>query len=88
MNTTAQALVFAVVSVAAAASIGMGLADHMAQPAGKTVTLERVVVIGQRAELPVIAQLPRVVIVGRSNLARADLPELKLAATKQAAKTI
>lgn len=86
MNTTAQALVFAIASVAAAASIGMGLADHLAQPASNVVTLERVVVIGQRAELPEVAQLPRVVIVGRSNMAKAELH--MVAANKQAAKTI
>jgi len=85
MNTTAQALIFAIASVAAAASIGMGLADHLAQPASKIVTLERVVVVGQRAELPVIAQLPRVVVVGRSKTAQA---ELHMAAAKHQAKAI
>ena len=65
MNTTAKALVFAIVTVASAASIGMGLADRKAKT--ETVKLERVVIVGKRAEAStVIAQLPRVVITGRS----------------------
>ena len=75
MNTTTQALVFAVASVAAAAAIGMGLADRSAQAATQVVKLERVVVVGKRAEAQtlVVAQLPRVVIEGRRAPTTGDL---------------
>ncbi|WP_077036804.1 hypothetical protein [Pelomonas sp. KK5] len=64
MNTTAQALVFAIASVATAAAIGTVLAERGAgQPAAEVVKLERVVIVGKRA--PVVAQLPRVVVEGR-----------------------
>ena len=49
MNTTAKALIFAVASVAGAAAVGIGLADHMAQPRTELVTLERVVIEGKQA---------------------------------------
>ncbi len=76
MNTTAKALIFAVVSVASAAAIGMGLADR-ATPAAKpaVIKLETVVIYGQRAQAEVqqqvaaavqIEKLPRVEIEGRS----------------------
>ncbi|MGN6831105.1 hypothetical protein [Paucibacter sp. M5-1] len=70
MNTTAKALVFALVTVASAASIGMGLAERSAQPRAEVVKLERVVVVGKRAAAAptVVAQLPRVVIEGRRAL--------------------
>ena len=68
MNTTAQALVFAVIAVASAASIGMGLADRMHNSSSTTtqeiVKLERVVIVGKRAT---VAQLPRVVVIGHRN---------------------
>ena len=77
MNTTAKALVFAIVTVASAASIGMSLADRKAKT--ETVKLERVVIVGKRAEpSTVIAQLPRVVITGRS----AAHGDVQLAAAK------
>jgi len=65
MNAIAKTFVLALASVAAAAAIGVGLADRMAAPAGEVVTLERVVVVGQRAEAQVVARLPRVVIEHR-----------------------
>ncbi len=71
MNTNAQALVFSIASVAAAAAIGMGLADRTAPQATQIVKLERVVIVGKRAALQapvVIAQLPRVVIEGRRSV--------------------
>jgi hypothetical protein len=65
MNATAQALVIALASVAAAVAIGTGLADQT-QPSVKIVQLDRVVVTGKRAEAPVqVVQLPRVVVTGR-----------------------
>ena len=63
MNTTAQALIFAVVSVASAASIGLGLANHTAQAKTEVVKLERVVIVGKRVQT--VAVLPRVIIEGR-----------------------
>jgi len=68
MNTSAQALVFAVVSVATAAAIGTGLADWTERSAPEVVQLERVVVVGKHVDLqaPVeVVQLPRVVVVGQ-----------------------
>ena len=78
MNITAQALVFAVASVATAAAIGTGLGDFSAQPAAGTeiVKLERVVVVGKRADASMqIVQLPRVVVTGH----RAAEPEVQVA---------
>ena len=78
MNITAQALVFAVTSVATAAAIGTGLGDFSAQPNTGIVKLERVVVVGKRADTAVasaqIVQLPRVVVTGH----RVE-PEVQLA---------
>ncbi|MET0519455.1 MAG: hypothetical protein ABW005_11550 [Burkholderiaceae bacterium] len=92
MNTTAQALAFAVAvtSVAAAAAIGTGLAERSHQPAPAIVKLERVVIVGKRTELPqapvVIAQLPRVLIEGRRTV---PADEVQLADAKPvAAKAI
>ena len=83
MNTTAQALIFAIVTVASAASIGLGLAERAAKPEATIVKLERVVVIGKSAAAPaVIAQLPRVVITGRS----ATQADVQLAAARTASR--
>ena len=83
MNITAQALVFAVASVAAAAAIGTGLGDFSAQPAAGTgiVKLERVVVVGKRTDALVasneIVQLPRVVVIGH----RVAEPQVQVASS-------
>ena len=82
MNITANAITFAIVTVASAASIGLALADRSAQPGTEIVKLERLVVIGKRAAAPVVAQLPRVVIIGRSSAH----DDVQLAAAKQTAK--
>ncbi|MEH0166663.1 hypothetical protein ABT392_04710 [Paucibacter sp. JuS9] len=67
MNTTVKALAFALVAVTSAAAIGTAYADHAAQDAAGIVKLERVVISGKRAAAPVVtAQLPRVVILGRT----------------------
>lgn len=68
MNTAAQTFVIAIASVAAAAAIGVALGNHSAAPAGEVVQLERVVVVGKRAEVPVVARLPRVVIEHRRSV--------------------
>lgn len=66
MNTTVKALIFSIVTVAGAAFVGTALAESTA-PQGAIVKLERVVVHGKRAEASVVtAQLPRVVILGRT----------------------
>lgn len=65
MNTTAQTFVVAIASVAAAAAIGVGLANRSAAPVAEIVKLERVVVVGKRAEPAVVAKLPRVVVEQR-----------------------
>ncbi len=65
MNTAAKTFIVAIASVAAAAATGVGLANRTAAPATEIVKLERVVIVGKRAETAVIAQLPRVVIEGR-----------------------
>jgi len=78
MNITAQALVFAVASVATAAAIGTGLGEFSAKPAAGTeiVKLERVVVVGKRADASAqIVQLPRVVVTGH----RVAEPEVQVA---------
>ena len=74
MNTIAKNFVVALVTVASAAAIGTGLADRAAaQPAAEVVQLERVVVVGHRAEAPVeFAVLPRVVVTGH-RAAQADV---------------
>lgn len=64
MNIAAKTFVLAIVSVATAAAIGVGLANRTAAPATQIVKLERVVVVGKRADAQVVAQLPRVVIEG------------------------
>jgi hypothetical protein len=89
MNTTVQALAFAaVVTAASAATIGLGLVDRVLQPRAEVVKLERVVVIGKRAEASLIAQLPRVVIVGRSSAAQAADVQLAAAKKEAASKAI
>ena len=83
MNITTQALVFAVASVATAAAIGTGLGDFSAQPAQaqgtEIVKLERVVVVGKRADAQAlqIVQLPRVVVTGH----RVAEPEVQVASS-------
>ncbi|HEY0954720.1 MAG TPA: hypothetical protein VGE36_08190 [Roseateles sp.] len=70
MNAIANTFVIALASVAAAAAIGVGLANGTAEPATGVVQLERVVVVGQRAvEGQVIAKLPRVVVEHRREVA-------------------
>ncbi len=74
MNATTQILL-AVSSVAAAAAIGVALANRMATPAADVVKLERVVVVGKRApaEAPVaVVKLPRVVVEHRRSAATGD----------------
>lgn len=70
MNANAQSLIVAVIAVASAASIGVGLANMFTRtPQPEVVQLERVVVQGPRAQAPAVArveQLPTVVITGRS----------------------
>ena len=86
MNTTVQALVFALASVAAATALGMSLADRAAQPQ-EIVALERVVIVGKRADpqaTPLLAKLPRVVIEGRG----AVPADVHVTAAKRMAKTI
>lgn len=63
MNTAAKTFLVAIASVAAAAAAGVSLANHTAAPATEVVKLERVVIVGKRADT--VAQLPRVVIQGR-----------------------
>ncbi len=70
MNTAAHTFIVAIASVAAAAAIGVGLANRSAVPAGDVVKLERVVVVGKRAEPTVVAKLPRVVIEQRRTVPR------------------
>jgi len=73
MNTAAQTLAIAIITVAGAAAIGMGLAERTAQAGTEIVKLERVVVLGKRAVEPVVtAVLPRVVVTGHS-VSQADV---------------
>ena len=65
MNTATKTFIIAIASVAAAAAAGVGLANHTAAPGAEVVKLERVVIVGKRAEATTLAQLPRVVIQGR-----------------------
>ncbi|WP_457355909.1 hypothetical protein [Roseateles sp. P5_D6] len=77
MNTAAKTFIVAIASVAAAAAAGVSLANRTAAPATEIVKLERVVIVGKRAEAPVVAQLPRVVIEGRrdvTTVAAAQMP--------------
>jgi hypothetical protein len=74
MNIAAQTFVAAIASVAAAAAIGITLANGTAEPATDVVKLDRVVVMGHRTDNAVIAKLPRVVIEQRrdATVATAD----------------
>ncbi|HEY1092553.1 MAG TPA: hypothetical protein VGE47_15765 [Burkholderiaceae bacterium] len=62
MNTTHKALIFATIATAAVSAMA-------AFSAPKPVQLERVVIIGKRMNVDHVAQLPRVVIEGRSQQA-------------------
>ena len=75
MNITAQALVFAVASVAVAAAVGTSIADSTAQTEQQhIVKLERVVITGKRMEAPTeVAVLPRVVITGKRAVESSDV---------------
>ena len=74
MNTAAKTFIVAIASVAASATIGVGLANRAAAPAAEVVKLERVVVVGKRADATVVAKLPRVIVEGhRSAPAEATL---------------
>lgn len=84
MNTTAQTFVVALFSVAAAAVLGVSLANSSAAPTTEVVKLERVVVVGKRADSTVVAKLPRVVVEGR----RALPAEATLAAAPTAVRRI
>ena len=84
MNAATQTFLIAVASVAAAAAIGVTLADRMTAPAQEVVKLERVVVVGKRADTQVVAQLPRVVIEGR----RAVPADVTVAQAQPAARPI
>ena len=74
MNTTAQALVFAVATVAVAALASTTLVDRAAaQPAMKIERLETVEVVIHRAAPQVaVVQLPRVVVIGHRQLETAS----------------
>ena len=80
MNTAAKTFVIAIASVAAAAAMGVGLADHTATTATEIVKLERVVVVGKRADAMVVAKLPRVIVEGH----RSALAETAVAAAQTA----
>jgi hypothetical protein len=65
MNAALQTLLIAAVSVAAAAALGVALADRTAAPANERLAVEPVVVVSPRSSLPASTsrvQLPRVVI--------------------------
>lgn len=80
MTTATHTFLVALASVAAAAAIGVGLADHAAERDAQVVKLERVVIVGQRAQPTVVARLPRVVVEQRRavprevTIAQAQLP--------------
>lgn len=86
MNAVAQTFAIAFASVAAAATIGIGLANGMAAPETQVVKLDRVVVVAQSAQsaqpaqVAVVAKLPRVVIEQR----RAGAAELTMAQAQPA----
>ena len=84
MNTAAKTFVVAIACVAAAAAIGVGLANGSAAPATGVVKLERVVIVGKRADTTVVARLPRVVVEGR----RAMPAEAALAAAPAALRHV
>lgn len=80
MNTAAKTFVIAIASVLAAAATGVGLANRTAASGAEVVKLERVVVIGKRADAAIVTKLPRVVIEAR----RAASPEATVAAAQPA----
>ncbi len=80
MNTAAKTFFVAIASVAAAAAIGVGLANGSSAPTTEVVKLERVVIVGKRADATVVARLPRVVIEGQ----RARSAEALVAAAQTA----
>lgn len=87
MNATAQTFAIALASVAAAAALGIGLADSTAAPETQLTRLERVVVVGQHAQatpVAVVTRLPRVVI----EQARADSPAAVTVAQARPARTL
>jgi hypothetical protein len=84
MNTAASTFVIAIAAVAASAAIGVGLANRTAAPVVEVVKLERVVVVGKRADATVIAKLPRVVIEAR----RTVPAEVTLASARTAASPV
>lgn len=59
MNATAQTFAIALGSVAAAAALGIGLADSTAAPETQLTRLERVVVVGQHAQPVTVAVVSR-----------------------------
>jgi len=76
MNAAVQTLLIAAASVAAAAAIGVTLADRTAAPAAQLVKLDRVVIEGRRAEMQapqLVARLPRVVIEQRRAVPAAEV---------------
>jgi hypothetical protein len=85
MNTSTKTLFTALIAVAGAAAIGLGLATSVTpstSPASQIVKLERVVVNGKRAPATVqtaqrVEVLPRVIVEGR----RVD-DSVRLAAAK------
>lgn len=70
MHAAAQTFAVALFSVAAAAALGVGLAEGLSVPVTEVVKLERVEVVGQRADVAVVARLPRVVIEQRRSVPR------------------
>lgn len=82
MNTAAKTFIAAIASVAAAAALGVGLADRaaaMTAPAYAIVKLERVVIVAKRSDL--VAQLPRVVVEGHRDMTMAAATESAQLAT-------
>ena len=74
MNTSTQALVFAVAPLATAAAIGTGWSDWTERSAPEVVQLERVVVVGKHVDATAeVVQLPRVVVVGHHVAAPEDV---------------
>ncbi len=70
MNASTKTLFTALIAVAGAAALGLGLVTSVPAPSTQIVKLDRVVVYGKRAPAAVqtaqgIEQLPRVVVQGR-----------------------
>ncbi len=80
MNAVAQTFAIALASVAAAAAIGIGLADSTAAPLTQVAPLEQ-----QAASSATrVAQLPRVVVEGH----RENPPEVTTVAQNRPARTL